>query len=448
MSQKKNELPQSNAANRLRAQQAHAPHKSGVMQPKLTAAQHVKTLPAPPPTYRPQPVPKVLQTKTAAGSQQSHAAQSPRRPVAAPVYRPQAKPVTVQAKMAGTPQLKNHPAAPTVYKPQPVAQAKLAGSGQVIQARYYLYTKGQYVFKWTLASLTPGIAPKMAGSRQETKDGFGVWWTYAERDAVSPIAKEAMAPQVGLPNNEGDSGGVSAMVKKFAKWGAVRELVSSISSAPRVKRHNTSAAITGRIKSSDYALVKVPIHSIRSQHSIDNQAIANTKKRAQQIYQYLTQNNSDTLSIATLNVLAGSVGSIKLGWNPHAETHYGQKYITLDGVGRVEAIKAALSEYRQHNHPREHPLKYVEAYVVRLTPEEWDELYKTSDYFRHPGGHQRDTPQHDLYSYSGLPRFVVGTALNIVKNKVVPYGYSKLYGNWSETQPDRRVPVNRDKMFL
>lgn len=55
-----------------------------------------KTAPAPPPVYRPQPVPKVLQTKMAISQPARDARKTPQAP---PVYRPQQS--RVQAKLAG-----------------------------------------------------------------------------------------------------------------------------------------------------------------------------------------------------------------------------------------------------------------------------------------------------------------------------------------------------------
>jgi hypothetical protein len=59
-------------------------------------AAQMKKLPAAPPVYRPQPVPKVLQTKSATG--QTESPSQPRSPVAPPVYRPQQKKIA-QPKM-------------------------------------------------------------------------------------------------------------------------------------------------------------------------------------------------------------------------------------------------------------------------------------------------------------------------------------------------------------
>lgn len=63
-----------------------------------TAAPQVKR-PVAPPAYRPQPVPKVLQTKSAV-PQARNTTQAPRQSVAPPVYRAPASPKILQAKMA------------------------------------------------------------------------------------------------------------------------------------------------------------------------------------------------------------------------------------------------------------------------------------------------------------------------------------------------------------
>ncbi|MDQ1593125.1 MAG: hypothetical protein QOG71_3752 [Pyrinomonadaceae bacterium] len=84
MNQKKNGLAPAHGGNQTHNQRAGQPHnRPGVAQPKMaTAAQMNK--PTAPPVYRPQPVPRVLQTKMAVG-QPSHTAPSPRQPVAPPV---------------------------------------------------------------------------------------------------------------------------------------------------------------------------------------------------------------------------------------------------------------------------------------------------------------------------------------------------------------------------
>ncbi|HKQ99896.1 MAG TPA: hypothetical protein VJT09_04435 [Pyrinomonadaceae bacterium] len=93
------------------------------IQPKLNAARL-----AAPAVYRPQPTPKVLQTKSspATGPQTG---QAPRRPVAPAVYRPEAKKI-VQPKAIA--QQRKTPTAPPVYRPeqQRVAQPKMIPAAQ------------------------------------------------------------------------------------------------------------------------------------------------------------------------------------------------------------------------------------------------------------------------------------------------------------------------------
>lgn len=79
--------------------------------------------PIAPPVYRPQPVPKVLQTKRPPG-QNIQTARAPFQPVAPPIYRPGAK---------KTAQMKTGPVAPPVYRPQPVP--KVLQTKKTIQAQ-------------------------------------------------------------------------------------------------------------------------------------------------------------------------------------------------------------------------------------------------------------------------------------------------------------------------
>lgn len=92
------------------------PPTTNIVQPKVLAAARGPQPPTPPPVYRPQPLPRVLQPKTAAGVPAPLAPQAKRPPAAPPVYRPEPKKI-VQPKMASprTP----HPSAPPVYRPQP-----------------------------------------------------------------------------------------------------------------------------------------------------------------------------------------------------------------------------------------------------------------------------------------------------------------------------------------
>ena len=85
--------------------------------------------PVAPPVYRPQPLPKVLQTKRSLGLS-TKAFQSPHAPVAPPVYRPQQSPKAAQPKMTNGPPSRKPPVTPSVYRPQAlprVMQTKMPG---------------------------------------------------------------------------------------------------------------------------------------------------------------------------------------------------------------------------------------------------------------------------------------------------------------------------------
>ena len=71
-----------------------------------------KKHPIAPPVYRAQPIPKVLQTKTAA-ARQPLSTQSPRKPAAPPVYRPEHKQI-VQPKINSRP---HNPSSPPAQQP-------------------------------------------------------------------------------------------------------------------------------------------------------------------------------------------------------------------------------------------------------------------------------------------------------------------------------------------
>jgi hypothetical protein len=151
-------------AQPLNRQAGHALQlKPPAAQPKSSvSAQSVKR-PVAPPVYRPQQLPRVLQTKSSS-VQSTQAGQAPRRPVAPPVYRPEAKKLVqpkaisrpgqsptappvcrseqqriAQPKMASAGQWPTPPEAPPVYRPQArsaIAQSSGAGSGRnpVIEA--------------------------------------------------------------------------------------------------------------------------------------------------------------------------------------------------------------------------------------------------------------------------------------------------------------------------
>jgi hypothetical protein len=106
--------------------QTHAPR---VVQTKTQAAPFARTPPAAPPVYRPQPVPKVLQTKKASGA---HAAMQP----AHLIHRPRPHSTPVQPKMVAA---RLSPAAPSVpqvgVRPRVVQQSVARHSrASVVQA--------------------------------------------------------------------------------------------------------------------------------------------------------------------------------------------------------------------------------------------------------------------------------------------------------------------------
>lgn len=240
-------------------------------------------------------------------------------------------------------------------------------------------------------------------------------------------------PQTGIPATEIDSGSIAAMIKKFASPAGLREFADAVSSTPRVKRHNTSAWITSRIDARDYTKVEVPVASIRSQHSVDGAAVEKTSQRAASIHAWLTENpHATSMNMNTLDTLAGSTGSIKVGW------HSDQRFITLDGVGRVEALREALRRY-EATEGVPHPLQSVETYAVRLTDSEYQQLYKTSTYFRDAAGVQRAVPEHDLVPFTAVMRFAAGTAMNSVKQVARSVMHHLPVGS---APPDRRLPAD------
>ena len=168
MNPRKSFSPQPYAANVKPGRQPAAPpaHLKGVAQPKCAAPTGQpsrlaapRTTPdplrkntarpsaiqpkaiSPPPVYRPQPTPKVLQTKAACCQPPRAGAQSPRAPIAPPVYRPEPKKI-VQPKMAAATRTPRE--APPVYKPQPtpkVLQTKKPAGQRPLVAR--LPTEGR-----------------------------------------------------------------------------------------------------------------------------------------------------------------------------------------------------------------------------------------------------------------------------------------------------------------
>lgn len=96
----------------------------------------IRKSPAAPPPYRPQPVPKVLQTKLI--GYQPPANQSVRAPLAPPVYRPHLTPRVLQRKITSSQkspagQSSRQPVAPPVYRPEQrkILQLKIPTPAQI-----------------------------------------------------------------------------------------------------------------------------------------------------------------------------------------------------------------------------------------------------------------------------------------------------------------------------
>lgn len=214
------------------------------------------------------------------------------------------------------------------------------------------------------------------------------------------------------PLQDTDSGGIRAMFSKFGSLKALPQLLTAIACPARVKRHNTSSWITGKISHLDYSRLQVPINAIRSQHSIDGEAIEKTAQRASRILEWLKKNPLEkTIDLEAMKLLAGSTGVLKIGCASQ------DQLITLDGVGRLEAIRLAKEHYLTET-GQAHPLEKIECYVARLKENEYESLYTTSKYFRDEAGRQRDKPEHNLTPHSGLPRLFVGQAMNLVRQSL------------------------------
>ncbi len=130
--------------------------------------------PAAPPAYRPQPVPKVLQTKKPVAPVSG--SQSHRAPAAPPVYRPQPVPKVLQRQATppqreAAPQANKQTFAPAVSKPQPVSK--------VLQAKASYKpvenNRGQVVVKPAPAhgSVIQPLWTKVEGGVGQWKKGHG-----------------------------------------------------------------------------------------------------------------------------------------------------------------------------------------------------------------------------------------------------------------------------------
>jgi hypothetical protein len=136
------------------------PKTSARQQPTPTSQNRIVA----PTVYRPQPLPKVLQTKTVSHPSPNTAK---RTPIAPPVYRPESKKI-VQPKIAGVTSLT--PKAPPVYRPQPmpkVLQTKKAAVSKhptTVQGRLLLPHETSRVVQQKESSKVPGgvaIRPAM-----------------------------------------------------------------------------------------------------------------------------------------------------------------------------------------------------------------------------------------------------------------------------------------------
>lgn len=134
-----------------------SPAKFAVAPQRPSAAQARRSTPAAPPAYRPQPTPKVLQTKKAVATP-APAPQTPTasRPSAPPAYRPQPVPKVLQKKeavvapkaVATPPRVVNAPAAHGNAARPPVVQRRVPG---VIQAKFDRPAMGRSQWRWDQA---------------------------------------------------------------------------------------------------------------------------------------------------------------------------------------------------------------------------------------------------------------------------------------------------------
>lgn len=136
--------PLASGSGQEASQRPARPHERGVSQARA-AAPHLKGPPAAPPVYRPQPVPKVLQTKKAAAAPPPPATHARPAPAAPPAYRPQPPARVLQPKASavrqpGACRPSSQPAAPPAHAPRAnnIVQPKTAleGARAATQARH------------------------------------------------------------------------------------------------------------------------------------------------------------------------------------------------------------------------------------------------------------------------------------------------------------------------
>src|SRR5437588_801266 len=117
-----------NSHRRVAAPLAYRPQTvPRVLQTKMPATKPMTNqsiqVPAPPPVYRPQPTPKVLQRKLSSNLL-AQAGPPARRPPAPAIYRPQSPPRVLQTKAATSVGLLDQPApvARAIYRPLAIAR--------------------------------------------------------------------------------------------------------------------------------------------------------------------------------------------------------------------------------------------------------------------------------------------------------------------------------------
>lgn len=147
---------------------------------------HSKQTPAPPPVYRPHPVPHVLQRKTVTGGQPPQAVKSPRQPVAPPVDRPEPKKI-LQPKMIAAAQAPKRPTPPPVYR-QPltskVLQAKSAKTS-VPHAGHYTPTMPQRQLLPPHALRCNSVVQRMENPKDTLSDEVAPFVSESYRSAIS-----------------------------------------------------------------------------------------------------------------------------------------------------------------------------------------------------------------------------------------------------------------------
>ena len=143
---------------------------SGVVSPRARIA---------PPVYRPQPIPKVLQTKSSSGQSQQ-TGQTQRQPVAPPVYRPEArkiaqpKAITPQRKLPTAPAINPQRIKSVVQrKPASATDTGRLAKSPPVQRPAQMRGGGQTKTAGSLVSKKPPFAPPFCGAPQKVVQAYG-----------------------------------------------------------------------------------------------------------------------------------------------------------------------------------------------------------------------------------------------------------------------------------